>query len=57
MSAFRDRLHREILDETYPMLSMQEAQAETPTPPDLSGQPVSREGNTVTRPPMRLTSR
>ena len=45
MSDFRYRLHREIIDETYPALSrpQQEVQA-----PDLSGLPITREGDTIT---------
>ena len=39
MADFRLRLHREIVDETYPMLSQA---------PDLSGQPITREGDTLT---------
>ncbi len=39
MSDFRLRLNREVVDETYPMLSQ---------PPDLSGQPIIREGDTLT---------
>ena len=45
MSGFRNRLHREIIDETYPVLSQtQREQAEVP---DLSGQPVTHEGDAV----------
>ena len=45
MSGFRNRLHREIIDETYPVLSQpQQEQAEAP---DLSGQSVASEGETV----------
>ena len=45
MSGFRNRLHREIIDETYPVLSQpQQEQAEVP---DLSGQPVISEGEAV----------
>ena len=45
MSDFRYRLHREVVDETYPALSrpQQEVQA-----PDLSGLPITREGDTIT---------
>ena len=39
MADFRLRLHREVIDETYPLLSQA---------PDLSGQPVTREGDTLT---------
>ncbi len=39
MADFRLRLHREIVDETYPMLSQA---------PDLSGHPITREGDTLT---------
>ena len=45
MSGFRNRLHQEIIDETYPVLSQtQREQAEVP---DLSGQPVTHEGDAV----------
>ena len=45
MSGFRNRLHREIIDETYPVLSQpQQEQAEVP---DLSGQPAASEGDAV----------
>ena len=44
MPDFRYRLHREIVDETYPIFSQpQQEQA-----PDLSGQPITREGDTIT---------
>ncbi len=39
MADFRLRLHREVIDETYPVLSQAL---------DLSGQPVIREGDTLT---------
>ena len=39
MADFRLRLHKEVVDETYPMLSQA---------PDLSGQPITREGDTLT---------
>ena len=39
MADFRLRLHREVVDETYPILSQA---------PDLSGQPIAREGDTLT---------
>ncbi len=39
MADFRLRLHREIVDETYPMLSQA---------PDLSGHSITREGDTLT---------
>ena len=39
MADFRLRLHREVVDETYPLLSQA---------PDLSGQPITREGDTLT---------
>ncbi len=44
MSGFRNRLHREIIDETYPVLSQPQQEAEVP---DLSGHPVTREGDAV----------
>ena len=46
MSAFRTRLHREVIDETYPILS--QPQQEQEAVPDLSGQPITREGDTIT---------
>ena len=45
MSGFRNRLHREIIGETYPVLSQPQQEAEVP---DLSGHPVTREGDTIT---------
>ena len=44
LAEFRNRLHREILDETYPVLS----QPQREQAPDLSGQPITREGDTIT---------
>ena len=42
MAGFRNRLHREIIDETYPVLSQpQQEQAEVPV------QPVTSEGDTI----------
>ena len=46
MANFRDRLHREILDETYPVLS--QPQPDQAAPPDLSTQLITREGDTLT---------
>ena len=46
MAGFRNRLHREIIDETYPVLS--QPQQEQAAVPDLSGQPVTRDGDTIT---------
>ena len=46
MPEFQKRLHREILDETYPILSP--PQLEQTAPPDLSNKPITREGDTIT---------
>jgi len=46
MAEFRDRLHREILGETYPALS--QLQQEQAVPLDLSERPITREEDTIT---------
>ncbi len=49
MADFRYRLHREIVEETYSVLSQpQQEQAAQEEPPNLSGQPITREGDTIT---------
>ena len=45
MSDFRYRLHREVVDETYAELSQPQREVQTP---DLSNQPITREGDTIT---------
>ena len=42
LSSFHNQLHREVLDETYPQMS------QTEQAPDLSGQAITREGDTIT---------
>lgn len=58
MPAFHNRLHREIIDETYPTLS--QPQQEQGAVPDLSGQPVPvwaiPSPSAAVMPPTRLTS-
>ena len=39
--SFHNRLHQAVLDETYPILAH-------PAPPDLSQQPMARDGDTIT---------
>lgn len=41
LSSFHNRLHQAVLDETYPILAH-------PAPPDLSQQPMARDGDTIT---------
>ena len=48
MPDFRYRLHREIVDETYPVLSQLQLEQENGAqPPDLGQQPITREGDTI----------
>ena len=42
LSSFHNNLHRDVLEATYPELSA------VPSVPDLSDQPVTREGDTIT---------
>ena len=46
MAEFHSRLHREIIGETYPVLS--QVQLEQAEAPDLSNQPVTLEGDSIT---------
>ena len=41
LASFHNRLHQAVLDETYPILAH-------PAPPDLSQQPMARDGDTIT---------
>ena len=41
LASFHNRLHQAVLDETYPILAH-------PIPPDLSQQPMARDGDTIT---------